>query len=972
VHTFTDYSNLVNYIKDQNLEVEHKALLIQVFTALIDPDAIGQVLQSLRSLFPHAVIIGATTDGEIANGEVLLHQTILHFTFFEFTQLETLLIEGISDSFEMGKTVANELLKEDTKLLLMFSDGLQTNGEILLEGVNAVNPEIKVAGGMAGDYSAFDTTFIFNKDTILSHGVVAVALHSTRLKIFNDYNYNWQKVGRELEITKCDENRVYEIDGKSAVDTYKEYLGDAVSDRLPAIGIEFPLINYRDGIDVARAVVARHDDGSLTFAGNMYEGEKVYFGYGDSDEIMNNSHTIPNRMLSFAPEAIFVYSCMARRHFIGNNINKELAPLQALAPMAGFFTYGEFFFHNENKLLNQTLTVVGLTEETNFIQKIDTEILSKKEKIAYNSVNALIQLLNKTSKDMMHQKVFAETNARFEQLFEYSGDGIVIIKENRLVECNLKILSLFKCKEDKEVFLEQSLDHIFATSGGSDMITNIIKHMDEADTKHYLSEIDCRALDGTFFWAEVMFTQITLDDEKLLYVVFRDVSQRKALELELMDQRDMLYYKAHHDELTGLPNRKFILEAIEKEVVVAKKEKQKFALLFFDLDGLKVVNDSLGHEIGDRLIILTAKRIEKSIRSNDLVARIGGDEFIILLRDIDEKMLTSQIEKILGSIREEIILDMHHLYSSASIGVAIYPKDTDDVKLLLKYADSALYEAKELGRNQCQYYSSELTQKALAQVRVAKEFRQAIQNKEFEVYYQPQVDITTNRLIGVEALIRWNHPTEGFLTPIHFLHKIEKANLLGRLDKWVMNQAMKEIGSFHAQGLFSGKLSLNVAMSQIENDKWERRLNKVISRLHFNPEKLELEITETEIMKYPDKVISRLESLREKKIDIAIDDFGTGYSSLAKLKHLPFDKLKIDKIFVDDLPFSYDAAVMFKTIMALANNMNIRVLAEGIETKEQVDYLLEEGCRYVQGYYYYKPLSAKQLREVLVEQKKLT
>jgi diguanylate cyclase (GGDEF)-like protein/PAS domain S-box-containing protein len=970
VFTYSHKHALASYCEAEKITAHSGSLLIQVFTALNERAAIQELLDTLNSLFPHAVIIGSTTDGEIADGKVHTGKTILNFSLFDHTRL-TCGAFDTRDSYQNGKELATSLLEEETRLFIVFADGLQTNGEKLLDGISHIDPSLKVAGGMAGDYASFTQTFVFTKDRILSNGAVAVSLNGKRLRIFNDYNYHWQKIGKELTITKCQDNRVYEINGKSAVETYKEYLGEPVAERLPAIGIEFPLIHYRDGIDIARAVLAKHEDGSLSFAGSMYEGEPVYFGYGDTGEIMKNAHTIPEKMASFAPEAIFAYSCMARRHFIGPTIEQELAPLQTLASMSGFFTYGEFFFYGRNRLLNQTLTVVGITEADPLPRQAPLrEHTQKDKKDTYNSVNALIHLINRTSQEMMEQKVFSETNTRFEQLFEYSGDGIVVLKGNRLIACNQKMLTLFRCKVNKEAFLQQPLERLFAHNKNPNTVEEIIHQMQKKDSNHYLFEAECLTREKTPFWAEVMFTKIVTESETLLYAVFRDISQRKEMELEFKNQRDMLYYKAYHDDLTGLPNRKSMMQHIEEEIEHAARNRQTFALLFLDLDKLKIINDSLGHSIGDKLIALIAKRIKKVIGTQHKIARLGGDEFLILLKNINQKAITSQTEKILGSIREEIIFDMHHLYTTASIGIAEFPQDADDAQTLLKYADSAMYAAKEKGADQYQFYSKELTQKAHEQMKIAKAFRRAIRNREFAVYYQPQIEIQSGRLVGVEALIRWNHPEDGLISPISFLDAIEKANLLERLDKWVMNHAMKDMILWYEEGLNPGKLALNISMTQLESDRWEKRLMKIISRLRFNPKWLELEITETEIMKHPENAIKRLNILKNGNISIAIDDFGTGYSSLAQLKHLPFNKLKIDKVFVDDLLYNDDATIMFDTIIALAQNMDIPVLAEGIETKAQVEYLLAAGCQYVQGYYYARPMSAKNLRQYLIKQKK--
>ena len=970
VFSYTDKDTLIAYCNENKISSNHTSLLIQIFTAFHDTSFIQTLLDELNSLLPNAVIIGSTTDGEIANGKVHTNETIISFTLFTDTTLTCAAVTTFSDSYNNGQKLAELLIQDETQLLIVFTDGLHTNGEKLLDGINDFNASVKVAGGMAGDYSSFTETFVFNKDIIISEGAVGVSLNGKRLKIFNDHNYNWQKIGKKFIITKCEENRVYTIDGKSAVDLYKEYLGEPIAEKLPAVGIEFPLIHHRDGVDIARAVLFKHDDGSLSFGGNMYEGEEVYLGYGDPDEIMKNAYNIPNRMASFSPEAIFVYSCMARRHFLGNSIEEELIPLQSLAPISGFFTYGEFFFHKRNQLLNQTLTVVGISED----HYTDTKNINMpshlKKEITYNSVNALIHLINKTSNEIMDQKVFSETYSRFEQLFEHSGDGLLVMTEDKLIECNQKILLLFNYKNHKSTFLEQPIENLFVVDNSTNIIRDVSEYMHKSHSSNYLFEMECIKYNGDTFWSEIMFTKIVIEKESFFYVVFRDISQRKEMELELRTQRDKLYYTSYHDDLTGLANRTSIMETLQKEIVNAKQKKLTHALLFFDLDGLKVINDSLGHDIGDKLIVLVSKRIQRAITSDDIVARLGGDEFLILLKDVNEKKLTSQSEKILGSIREEIILDMHHLYVSASIGIAVFSEDIDDAHILLKYADSAMYEAKEKGRNQYQFYTDDLTEKAYAQVKLAKEFRRAIKEKEFEVYYQPQIDLKNNHIVGVEALIRWNHPENGFITPINFLKGIEKANLLARLDKWVMNHAMKDVENWYAEGLNPGKLALNISMSEVEDDKWERRLIKVMSRLNFDPKWLEMEITETEIMKHPELVITRLMRLREYGISIAIDDFGTGYSSLSQLKQLPFDKLKVDKVFVDDVFINDASSMMFNTIITLAKNINTPVLAEGVETKEQADYLLSEGCQFVQGYYYYKPMSAQKLKELLIERKK--
>jgi len=953
---------LAVFLHEQMIEDDER-LLLQVFTSQNDEIFIRELLDVCHELLPLCTIIGATTDGEITNGRVVTHETVLSFTRFETCTLHSAFSEEY-ESQTRGEILANALVDEETRLLLVFSDGLTTNGELFLEGVNRTFPDLMVAGGLAGDYAKFEKTYVFDKEHILSQGAVGVSISGASLAFFNDYSFNWQKIGKPLMITKCEGNRVYEIEGQSAVDTYMHYLGKEVADLLPSIGIEFPLISERGGMDIARAVIAKHEDGSLSFAGNITEGERLYFGYGDLKKILEDSSRISKNIAQFQPEAIFVYSCMARRNFIGNAISQELEPLQEIAPASGFFTYGEFFHRSaKNELMNQTMTVIALREG-----KKDSQADLPKSEIgnfSYHSINALIHLLNITSQEMMEQQVFAKSYERFAKLFTHSGDGLVVLHTGRIVECNERTLSLFGYRKDeKDLFMQTPVEKLIVSV---EKIERMMQKMIEENEDSLLFSVECNTKEGNHFWTEVMMTRVVSAQETFYYMVLRDISERKAMEEQLQKQHEQLYTKAYTDDLTGLPNRKSMMEKLEQEILLSGKEDSCLALLFIDLDKLKVINDSLGHIAGDKLIQLIAKRLKQVVGETGSLARLGGDEFLVLMKKTDQERIIAQVEKLLSITRETITFDKNHLYVSASIGIARFPNDAKDAYNLLRNADAAMYEAKEKGGNQYCFYSKELTQKAYDQIRIAREFRRGIKNREFIVYYQPQIEIGTGKVIGVEALIRWNHPKEGFSSPGQFLPAIEKANLLQRLDRWVMNQAMKDMVQWYEEGLNPGRLSINIRMSELESEEWEEKLLKTMKRIGFDPSWLEIEITETEIMKQPERVVSLIHKLHKHNITVAIDDFGTGYSSLAQLKYLPFDKLKIDKVFIDDLPENSDACVLFDMMMTLANNLGVPVLAEGMEKRVQIDYLNEVGCQYAQGYYYAKPMGAEGLREVLVK-----
>jgi len=944
------------------------SVLIQVFTANNREDVIRKFLSELNEVIPNAVVIGSTTDGEIANGESTRNTTVISFTQFENATLKYA-VDMTPDSFQRGEKLASKLISKNSKLFILFSEGLHTNGEEFLKGVDSIAPDIKVAGGLAGDYASFKKTLVFTKDFIIPNGAVGVSINSETLRVFNSYNFNWQKIGKKLTVTKAKGNIVYEIDGRSAVDTYKHYLGEKVVHKIPSICIEFPLLVEENGTITARSVISASGDGALTFAATIKEGSEVYFGYGNPEEILKHTQTIPRQLEQFAPEAIFVYSCMARLHFIGPMINQELKPLVKMAPMSGFFTYGEFFTSSTNQFLNQTMTVLAISESPKPTSQFHY-FEDNDGNIEWNSMNALIHLVNKTTQELVEYKSFKEAYSKFEKLFEYSGNAIAVITNGKFVECNHKVPELFGYDSKEEFLSADVLDIIDSQS--KEIFKQKLQEIDHKVKKdknqEYQFEVLAHSKTGRVFWIEVMLTAIYMDDSNMVYVVYRDINARKEIEKSLQEQRDILFHKAYHDDLTGLANRKHFMEKLQDKIQVTQ---DRIAVLFVDLDKLKLINDSLGHDIGDIMIKTVASRLQKCIGDDGFVARLGGDEFMVMLYDIkDVKQIEDMSKKILHIIQQPIDLGIHTFYSSASIGIAIYPDDSTDKSSLLKFSDTAMYKAKEAGGNRYEFYESSMTQKAFEQIKMQESFINALRNNEFEIYYLPQYDMQQQCISGVEALIRWNHPQKGILSPNEFLPYIEKINLLYRLDKWMMNSAIKEFNTWLKMGIAPAKLSLNIRMTELANEQWERKVTKTLKRLSFDSKYLELEISEREIMKHPRRVIALLNSMHSHGIGIVIDDFGTGYSSIKQLKSLPIDKIKIDKSLIVDLPKDQDSLDMSNIIIAVAKSMGVDIIAEGIESQEQADLLYKNGCRYAQGYYYSKPMNSLEIVEYLRKHKR--
>ncbi|MEA1917371.1 MAG: EAL domain-containing protein [Campylobacterota bacterium] len=454
----------------------------------------------------------------------------------------------------------------------------------------------------------------------------------------------------------------------------------------------------------------------------------------------------------------------------------------------------------------------------------------------------------------------------------------------------------------------------------------------------------------------------------------RDITELKKTQQNLEDsikeikrQKELFKHQAAHDILTDLPNRTQLLNALENSILNATQNNSKFALLFIDLDHFKGINDSFGHNIGDLILVEISVRMKSKMRDIDTLSRLGGDEFCIILEninDIDE--VTKIITDGMGIVKKPLLINNQTFYLGMSVGVALYPNDGNDANMLLKNADAAMYKAKDDGRNTYCFYDEKMTEKAFERVFLESALTEAILKDEFIVYYQPQVDAVSNKAIGVEALVRWSHPALGIISPAKFIPLAEETGLIVALDRLVMKQALKEFSKWHKEGLINGKLSMNLAMKQISEPDFMEFLESLIKNSDCIAKHIEFEVTESQIMNNPQKSIEMLKKIEAMGIKLSIDDFGTGYSSLSYLKKLPINKLKIDQSFIKDLPDDSEDVAISKTIINLCENLNLEVIAEGVETKEQLNFLLKNGCNNIQGYYFSRPLPSKQMREYLL------
>jgi len=437
-------------------------------------------------------------------------------------------------------------------------------------------------------------------------------------------------------------------------------------------------------------------------------------------------------------------------------------------------------------------------------------------------------------------------------------------------------------------------------------------------------------------------------------IVTVDLSARNQAEREI-------HQLAYYDTLTGLPNRALFNDRLRRAVAQGQREGTGVGLLFLDLDQFKAINDTLGHSVGDLLLQTVARRLQSCVRDEDTVARLGGDEFVIALSHLpSERSPALLADRILALLGEPVNLGEREFFSHASIGIAIFPGDGHDVDTLLRNADTAMYAAKEGGRNTYRYFSDEMNARAMEKLQMATDLRRAMEKDEFFLTYQPQLDLETGKITGVEALLRWQHPEEGLIPPSRFIPLAEETGVILPLGEWVLRTACNQAMEWLAAGRPPMRISVNVSGKQFRQPDFIEVVERVLKETGFDPRWLELELTESVIMEDVQTAIMTLTDLKIRNINLAIDDFGTGYSSLLYLKHFPIDRIKIAQEFVRDIPTDPDDAAIVEAIIAMARTLNLSVIAEGVEKLEQLQMLRWHRCTEMQGYYFARPMEVKE------------
>lgn len=563
--------------------------------------------------------------------------------------------------------------------------------------------------------------------------------------------------------------------------------------------------------------------------------------------------------------------------------------------------------------------------------------------------------------DITEQKQAEDALRLSATVFESSAQGIAITDaERRFLKVNRAFCTITGYAE-AEVVGKPYLFPVSSTEE-AEFYRAVWKTIDEQGS--WSGEIRAIRKSGEKFIEKLSIRRVSDADGRLknYIVIFSDISHEKAAQ----DEIERLSY---FDALTGLPNRTLLHDRLQHALLKAGRHHHRVALLAIDVDRLAHINEVLGHRVGDRLLIVVAERLRALVSDADTVSRHVGDEFTIVLEELDDAQSAASLaEKILAALQRSFMLDGHEVRVSAGIGISIYPEDGQTPELLLQHADVALHHAKNSGESSVQFFREDMNRASVERLQLESNLRLALQRKEFRVLYQPQVQISTGCITGMEALVRWQHPQMGMVPPARFIPIAEATGQIVEIGPWVLREACRQTRYWHDMGFPHLRVAVNVSARQLQQADFAATVRKVLTETGLPPDRLELELTESMIMQRPEHVISVMSGLRALGVKFSIDDFGTGYSSLSQLKRFPIDKLKIDKSFTHDIGNDVNGSAITCAIIALGNSMRLHVVAEDVETKEQQRFLIDNSCPSMQGYLFSPPVTAGEFAELLKRQ----
>ncbi|MBN8207170.1 EAL domain-containing protein [Bacillus sp. NTK071] len=914
------------------------AVLIQLFSLSREVDQAAEVSLELERLLPEAFIIGSTAAEAYFNGSSVTEGILLSFSLFQHAIVKPFLIDGHANDFK------NHITEKDG-IVLLFNSGVNDE-DALLSGA----PSLVIGGRAFGN----EKSFVLSGSQILLNGVVGVHLTGHKLDITPYYETFWKSASRSYEVTKSFGQRVFEIEGMSVLHFYEKYLGQEVANKLPEAASHAPLLHEVKGQLKPFSVTELHRDGSVTVDSFLPKGTLVNFSYFDAITFQSFLQRLNDQATLFPVEGVFSYSSVPAKDLFSNGMSLNASHLSSaitsVCLASEYFSDGMSCQHSNNS------TIMAMLSETDAEQeKVQPQPLHNQEMKDLDGLMALSHLIKASTEELETLNVsLQQSEQRFKSLFEQNPNLVYSVDNyGKITSVNPALKSLLGYSSE-EVMSKHSLQ--FVASEDAQMTRDKFYQTFQGVAQTY----DAYLVDKS--GTKVLFTITNIP-----IIVNGEIIGAYGIGKSIMNQRkaeEKIAHLAYYDVLTELPNR-LLFENLLNESL--KNTNEKLAVMFIDLDRFKLINDSLGHQRGDHILKQVTDRIKEAIQDDAVLARFGGDEFTVLLPGLkDEKEALMLAKRVIDQLKAPIVFHNVEYFMTVGIGISIFPHDGMDLDTLMRNSYIALDRAKQQGASYIEFYTDEMTDQAFERLELESYLRRAIEKEELTLYYQPQVNLDEQKIYACEALIRWNHPKLGLVSPAQFIPLAEETGLIEEIGIWVLNEACMQTRKWQELGYDDLSISVNVSGRQFQSANFVETVRHALDASGLSPQSLHLEVTESTTLVNTDYSISMLNELRGMGMKVSIDDFGTGYSSLSYLKDFPLDILKIDQSFIRNLQENNADAAIVKAVITMCEGLNLSIVAEGIETKEQGEIIRSFGCNFAQGFFYSKPLNKDRFEKLLL------
>jgi len=927
-HCYDSIGELTTFVSDNQLETQ--AGLIQIFSGVADVDALSSVLSIVHQLLPNYAVIGASTSGEIDKNGVTENQILIAIATFDHTRCEVRVVNDCSEPG--GREIGLELAKTDAKLVIAFGNALTENPEPFLHGLAEGAPDLCCTGGSAGDNSLFKSTYVIAGEQVLHSGLALAVLYGDRLRVSSHFSLNWTPIGNEMEVTACEGNKLYQLDGVPAIERYQYYLGKDITADMPKTINGFPLLSYYDGVVQARDAIGSSKEGALVFAGNFKLGQKVRFGLANVENILTQSRALGSYIKSMVrTEAAFIYSCAGRKTFLAEAINDEINALVANVPSAGFFTYGEYYHtQGENRLLNITTTMVTLSEQIGAGVYGDVSLLAKRESQP-SVINSLTHLANVTARDL-------RASLRLSEQYKIALDETAIViktdSEGKITYVNSlfeKLTGYSKAEVLGKAHIDICNQHTQAS-----VLKKARENYDETGVFNATIQIDSRKPPG---YLVLNYTGLAIDDDPEhlgQYIgVGQDITELIRQEQQIAQQRT--------DKLTGMPNRVSLLEDLENNPIDT--------LALGDVKSFKAINDYYGITFGDYVIAELANYLNRVLAEKQTRCyRLYGAEFAFippagLGREAFKSLLLNALS---GLDNNPIKIGDEPLDIEMYFGVA------HGSNHLLAMAEAALQHSKQDQNGSRATIFSANSHNHLEKQLWIKTVKEALQDGRLVCHYQPIANAANGEIKHFETLVRLQDKNGELISPALFLPIIKPTRYYLQLTYEVLDQAIA------AAKIHGCCMSVNLSAEDLAQGHTRRFIKQRLAE--FGGKNLIFEITEGESLRDFKEVREFIQMIRHYEAKIAIDDFGSGYSNFSYLVELQPDYVKIDGSIISGILTDRKSLLVTQSIIELCHRIGAKIVAEFVASDEIAALLRSLGADYLQGFAIGKPLPISQIQ----------